>query len=198
MLLILLLLSACSGFSDKFNTKANLIVDSDQSETKLYVYDEKADDFKELDPLPYNKPIAELEEYFNEVLVLKVEKPGYTTEYATLTQIPKKSFSLKFKMKKIESWDDPNHVSTVTGVQNLSENLFGVFQLIQKSQYAKALEMTNSLGLKYPSNSFFYDLQAYLSIILGKKGDAIKFYEKSLQVNPSNLKAQKALSILKG
>jgi len=72
------------------------------------------------------------------------------------------------------------------------------YRLINQNRLTKAIEIFKLNVEAYPSSANVYDSLAAAYMLTGNKEMPIKFYEKSIELNPNNRGAIEAIKKLKG
>ncbi len=72
------------------------------------------------------------------------------------------------------------------------------FQLLKSKKTAEAYKVFKQNEINYPDSWCVYNGLGETCRIMGRKEEAIKYYKKSLHLNPDNTETQKAIALLEG
>lgn len=130
------------------------------------------------------------------IVRVKFSAPGFSDEWILLDA--KNSFSkVNFKMKPVEWWNDKSNVAPSRVAQQIGSSIQEAYRLIRQGKISEAKNDIEKLQKQYPYAPIFYDVLGSLAVLENKNADAIKYYEQSLKLGPSNQETATALEKLK-
>lgn len=127
---------------------------------------------------------------------LKFSVPGFADEWVYF-DAKNTVGKINLKMKPVEWWNDRTNISSSRIAQQIGSSIQEANRLIRKGQISEAKRDMEKLQKQYPYAPIFYDVLGSLSVLENKKEDAIKYYEQSLKLGPSNKETAETLDKLK-
>ena len=133
-----------------------------------------------------------------ELFQVQIEKDGYIPENFFLHLGQGAEAKVHSNLKAVVNWKDKDNDSGSMVLDYFSREVQAVNNLIQDRKFRDAHTKLNLLVGNYKEVPILYDLQGSLFLLEGQKPLAIKSYEKSLSINPSNVTTREFLKELKG
>ncbi len=158
-------------------------------------------DFKSIGVTPLSisqKQIREWKGAGLEYIALKLQKPGHASE--TILFDIKNRYNIKYEaeLKPIDIWHNKEEEVSSSAANKLALKIQAINQCIFNKDLENALTTTESLIEQFPKAHVFFDMKGSILFLMGKKGDALSSYKKSLNLNPDNTSAQEMIEKVNG
>ena len=130
------------------------------------------------------------------VVRLKFSTAGFADEWFLFDT--KNNFGkLRFKLKPVEWWNDKSNMAPSRVAQQIGSSVQDTYRLIRQGKISEAKQDMEKLQKQFPYAPIFYDVLGSLSVLDNKNSEAIKYYEQSLKLSPSNKETAEILEKLK-
>ncbi len=127
---------------------------------------------------------------------LKFSAPGFADEWFLLDS--KNTYGkLNFKLKPVEWWNDKTNVAPSRVANHIGAAIQEAYRLIRQGKISEAKKDVERLQKQFPYASIFYDVLGSLAVLENNDSEAIKYYEQSLKLSPSNKETADALEKIK-
>lgn len=180
----LLILVGCS-------TTSKLTVMTKPEKATVTYYNEKSQSYESIGETPFSISGKQLKE--NKMGVLRVEKPGYVTENIVIPTTSLGSTDVSLNLRENSQWISKESKSISKVAEDIADHLNQINRYTNSRSYTEALGVTNKLINKYPETSIFYDIRGSIHLLLNQKEEAKRNFQKSLEINPANLKTKALL-----
>lgn len=127
---------------------------------------------------------------------LKFTSPGYADEWF-LFDSKNTHGKVIFKMKPVEWWNDKSNVAPSRVAHRIGSSIQEAYRLIRQGKVTEAKKDIERLQKQFPYAPIFYDVLGSLSVLDNNNTEAIKYYEQSLKLSPSNKETAVTLEKLK-
>jgi tetratricopeptide (TPR) repeat protein len=133
----------------------------------------------------------------NEYIILRLEKSGHAVENLFVDLNSRHRLNFTATLKSIDVWNLQEAELSSANANKLTTKIQQINQFVLKKDFESALKRTDGLMEQFPKAHVFLDMKGSIYLLMGRRQEALASYQKSLQLNPDNSDAIRAIERLK-